>query len=81
MKCPLAVMKSDMWRYCIMYKCGGVYAVAMKMNLIGFLPPRRKEHLCVHDNFRFNGKKNMVEHLFTGQEPDEWCNKRLKYLQ
>lgn len=26
MKCPLAVMKSDLWRYCIVYINGGIYA-------------------------------------------------------
>ena len=25
-KCPLAVMKADLWRYCIIYKYGGIYA-------------------------------------------------------
>jgi len=27
-KCPLAVMKADLWRYCVVYKYGGVYADA-----------------------------------------------------
>ena len=25
-KCPLIVMKADLWRYCIIYKYGGIYA-------------------------------------------------------
>ena len=25
-KCPLAVMKADLWRYCIIYQNGGIYA-------------------------------------------------------
>lgn len=25
-KCPLAVMKADLWRYCVIYKYGGIYA-------------------------------------------------------
>lgn len=25
-KCPLAVMKADLWRYCIIYQFGGIYA-------------------------------------------------------
>tara|TARA_B100001758_G_scaffold247925_1_gene268600 strand:+ start:3150 stop:3911 length:762 start_codon:yes stop_codon:yes gene_type:complete len=27
-KCPLNVMKADLWRYCIIYKYGGIYADA-----------------------------------------------------
>jgi mannosyltransferase OCH1-like enzyme len=26
MKCPIPVMKADLWRYCIIYKYGGIYA-------------------------------------------------------
>jgi len=28
MKCPIPVMKADLWRYCIIYKYGGIYADA-----------------------------------------------------
>jgi mannosyltransferase OCH1-like enzyme len=27
MKCPMNVMKADLWRYCVIYKYGGIYAV------------------------------------------------------
>ena len=171
-KCPLAVMKADLWRYCIIYKYGGIYAdmdtvaiqsphewvsgkdhsqliltpenevhfcqwvfAAPKGSLVlkeiidlsvrkilkaetfdhdhfvheftgpgvfssgifeyikknnlptytdnkyDYIDYEKEDHLCVYDNFKFHGKKNMVEHLFTGQDPDGWCNERLKYLQ
>lgn len=25
-RCPMAVMKADLWRYCVIYKYGGIYA-------------------------------------------------------
>lgn len=26
LRCPMAVMKADLWRYCIIYYYGGIYA-------------------------------------------------------
>lgn len=34
LKCPLAVMKADLWRYCIIYENGGIYADADTVCLI-----------------------------------------------
>jgi len=34
LKCPLPVMKADLWRYCIIYEKGGIYADADTLCLI-----------------------------------------------
>jgi mannosyltransferase OCH1-like enzyme len=34
LKCPLPVMKADLWRYCIIYENGGIYADADTICLI-----------------------------------------------
>ena len=34
LKCPLPVMKADLWRYCIIYQKGGIYADADTLCLI-----------------------------------------------
>lgn len=172
MKCPLVVMKADLWRYCIIYKYGGIYAdmdtVAMRSpsewvsekdnsqliftpenevhfcqwvfaapkgslvlkdiidlsvqkilnastfdhdhfvheftgpgvfssgifeyikknklpmytdNKYDYIGYNREDHLCVHDNFKFHGPKNMVNHLFTGQDSDGWCNERERHIE
>lgn len=55
-KCPIPVMKADLWRYCIIYKYGGIYADAdtvclkkpdyliKKSYLVGV--PENNTHLC-----------------------------------
>jgi mannosyltransferase OCH1-like enzyme len=54
---PLAVMKADLWRYCVIYKYGGIYADADAMCLVNpdlfTLPktllvcgPENETHLC-----------------------------------
>ena len=53
---PLGVMKADLWRYCILYKKGGIYADADTVCLVNpeiFLTdalitvvPENKTHLC-----------------------------------
>jgi mannosyltransferase OCH1-like enzyme len=57
-KCPLAVMKADLWRYCIIYKNGGIYAdtdTVCKIHpnfliknkcLLAIVPENDDEHLC-----------------------------------
>jgi mannosyltransferase OCH1-like enzyme len=157
---PMAVMKADLWRYCVIYKYGGIYAdtdTICKINPNIFINeslltivPENKTHLCqwvfsapenspilktiidlsverilntpikgehiIHfltgpgvftegielylknnnnpifpenriNYFQypkpilkvfnyFNFHKNIVEHLFTGQDQDGWCNER-----
>lgn len=55
-KLPIAVMKADLWRYCILYKYGGLYAdvdTILKVNPNIFLTnsfltvvPENETHLC-----------------------------------
>jgi mannosyltransferase OCH1-like enzyme len=165
-KLPMKVMKADLWRYCIIYKYGGVYAdvdTVCKINPKIFLNdalltivPENKTHLCQwifaappnspilkevidlsvkrileidiikgehiihfltgpdvftagienylvknnslvfpnnrklyykypdHSKLRVfncdNFHKNLVTHLFAGQDSDGWCNERNKKL-
>jgi mannosyltransferase OCH1-like enzyme len=57
MKVPLAVMKADLWRYCVIYYYGGIYAdtdTICKVNpnifinnaLLTIVPESDKIHLC-----------------------------------
>ncbi len=66
MKCPLPVMKADFWRYCIIYKNGGIYAdadtvcnydpnILLKHNHYMVIVPENKTHLC---NWIFAAPKN-----------------------
>ena len=53
---PMPVMKADLWRYCIIYKCGGIYAdtdTVCKINPNIFINdsfltivPENETHLC-----------------------------------
>lgn len=56
-KCPIAVMKADLWRYCIIYKNGGIYAdtdtvckinptFLIKNKCLLTIVPENDEHLC-----------------------------------
>ena len=55
-KVPMAVMKADLWRYCVIYKYGGIYAdtdTICKVNPAIFLTdalltivPENSTHLC-----------------------------------
>jgi mannosyltransferase OCH1-like enzyme len=56
-KLPVAVMKADLWRYCVIYKNGGIYADADTIckfhpfiftnnNCLLCLVPENKDHLC-----------------------------------
>ena len=43
-KCPINVMKADIWRYCIIYKYGGIYADAdtiLHKNPMIFIKPKQ----------------------------------------
>ena len=66
MKCPVAVMKADFWRYCIIYKYGGIYAdadtvckydpnILLKNNHYMIIVPENETHLC---NWIFAASKN-----------------------
>ncbi len=66
MKLPLSVMKADFWRYCIIYKNGGIYAdadtvckydpnILLKHNHYMVIVPENKTHLC---NWIFAAPKN-----------------------
>jgi mannosyltransferase OCH1-like enzyme len=163
-KLPLGVMKADLWRYCIVYRYGGIYAdtdTICKVDPNIFLTdalltivPENSDHLCQwvfsapagspilktiidlsverilniseikgehiihyltgpgvftdgiekylkeHDLPTFNNKiqyfkypnntlrvfnyhffhTNIVQHLFTGQDIDGWCQERDKFL-
>ena len=58
MKCPIAVMKADLWRYCIIYKYGGIYADSdsiclkdpslflEKSSYLVCIPENDKMHMC-----------------------------------
>jgi mannosyltransferase OCH1-like enzyme len=166
MRLPMAVMKADLWRYCIIYKHGGIYAdtdtvckvdpsIFLKDTVQLVLVPENSTHLCqwvfaapkespilksvidlsvqrilnipeikgehiIHhltgpgvftDGIErylreqglptFPSNRNMyvnypittlhvfepstfhgpiVQHLFTGQDPDGWCQERAKKL-
>lgn len=57
-KCPIAVMKADLWRYCVIYVYGGIYAdvdAVLMVDPIIFLQPKSylicspetdNRHLC-----------------------------------
>jgi hypothetical protein len=57
-KCPLKVMKADLWRYCVIYEYGGIYAdmdavlmmdpgIFLQANtLLVFSPETDNRHLC-----------------------------------
>jgi mannosyltransferase OCH1-like enzyme len=57
MKVPLAVMKADLWRYCVIYYYGGIYAdtdtickvnpnIFINDSLLTIVPESDKIHLC-----------------------------------
>ena len=57
MRCPLAVMKADLWRYCVIYHFGGIYAdtdtlckgdptIFIQGNAQLLIVPENKTHLC-----------------------------------
>jgi hypothetical protein len=57
MKCPINVMKADLWRYCVIYKYGGIYAdtdtvckcnpdIFLKNDALLILVPENNVHLC-----------------------------------
>ena len=62
---PMPVMKADLWRYCIIYKCGGIYAdtdTVCKINPNIFINdslltivPENETHLC---QWVFSAPKN-----------------------
>ena len=65
MKVPLAVMKADLWRYCIIYYYGGIYAdtdticnlnpnIFINDSLLTIVPEHDRIHLC---QWVFAGKK------------------------
>jgi len=56
-KCPIPVMKADLWRYCIIYKYGGIYADSdticlekpnflIKNSYLVGVPENNNVHLC-----------------------------------
>ena len=160
---PMPVMKADLWRYCIIYKCGGIYAdtdTVCKINPNIFINdsfltivPENETHLCqwvfsapanspilksiidlsverilntpikgehiihyltgpglftdgiekylIENNYPLfddkknyynypnpillvfnydNFHKNIVQHLFAGQDKDGWCKERFNKL-
>jgi mannosyltransferase OCH1-like enzyme len=57
MRCPLAVMKADLWRYCVIYHFGGIYAdsdtickrdptLFIQGNAQLLIVPENSVHLC-----------------------------------
>ena len=57
MRLPLAVMKADLWRYCVIYYYGGIYAdtdticnvnpnIFINNSLLTIVPESDKIHLC-----------------------------------
>jgi mannosyltransferase OCH1-like enzyme len=57
---PMAVMKSDLWRYCVLYKYGGIYADA--------------DTICkVHPNIFINNSLLTVAPEHSGIFFCQWC--------
>ena len=67
-KLPIAVMKADLWRYCVIYKFGGIYAdsdTICKTNpgflvsdaLLTIVPENDDVHLC---QWFFSAKKDSI---------------------
>ena len=65
-KLPMAVMKADLWRYCVIYKYGGIYAdadtvckynpnILLKHGALLVIVPENSTHLC---NWVFAAPKN-----------------------
>jgi mannosyltransferase OCH1-like enzyme len=151
-KLPIKVMKADLWRYCVIYEYGGIYAdtdTVCKIvpsifinNSMLTIVPENSSHLCqwvfsapakspilreeikgehiihyltgpalftdgIENYLKKNNKpvfldkklyhnypdssilkvfncdifhKNMVKHLFTGQDNDGWCKERNEKL-
>jgi len=58
---PYAI-KFDLWRYCILYKLGGIYLDAKYYGINGFkfITLVDKEHFCKDINTSFNGIYNAI---------------------
>ena len=65
-KLPMAVMKADLWRYCVIYKYGGIYAdadtvckynpnILIRSGALLVIVPENSTHLC---NWVFSAPKN-----------------------